>query len=136
MREVRERGEEKEVFSDWSRSRFGGGGGAEYCHCPAKPCLYWQRPMPPAGGCPSWASFSLPHWALFWATWAAIGIGLARLLLMLLGVVFTIPAQGLAWPLADLATLVGRALLGMFVSAWISSRCLAGVKVVEALREL
>jgi|GEM_PF-527599 len=65
-----------------------------------------------------------------------IGIGLARLLVMLLGVVFTIPAQGLAWPLADLATLVGLALLGMFVSAWLSSRLLAGVKVVEALREL
>jgi putative ABC transport system permease protein len=65
-----------------------------------------------------------------------IGIGLARLLVMLLGVVFTIPAQGLAWPMADLAMLIGLALLGMFVSAWLSSRRLASVKVVEALREL
>jgi putative ABC transport system permease protein len=67
---------------------------------------------------------------------SVIGIGLARMLVMLLGVVFTIPALGLAWPLTDLAALVGLALLGMFVSAWLSSRRLAGVKVVEALREL
>jgi putative ABC transport system permease protein len=67
---------------------------------------------------------------------AVIGIGLARLLVMLLGVVFTIPAQGLAWPLVDLATLVGLALVGMFLSAWLSSRRLARIKVVEALREL
>jgi putative ABC transport system permease protein len=65
-----------------------------------------------------------------------IGIGLARLLVMLLGVVFTIPAQGLAWPMLDLATLLGLAFLGMFISAWLSSRRLASVKVVEALREL
>jgi ABC-type lipoprotein release transport system permease subunit len=32
--------------------------------------------------------------------------------------------------------LVGLALLGMFLSAWLSSRRLAGIKVVEALREL
>jgi putative ABC transport system permease protein len=65
-----------------------------------------------------------------------IGIGLARLLVMLLGVVFTIPAQGLAWPMLDLATLLGLAFLGLFISAWLSSRRLASVKVVEALREL
>jgi putative ABC transport system permease protein len=65
-----------------------------------------------------------------------IGIGLARMLVMLLGVVFTIPAQGLVWPLVDLATLLGLAILGMFISTWLSSRRLAGVRVVEALREL
>jgi putative ABC transport system permease protein len=67
---------------------------------------------------------------------SVIGIGLARLLVMLLGVVFTIPAQGLAWPLASLATLLGLALVGMFLSAWLSSRRLARIRVVEALREL
>jgi putative ABC transport system permease protein len=65
-----------------------------------------------------------------------IGIGLARMLVMLLGVVFTIPAQGLAWPLADLTSLLGLAILGMLISTWLSSSRLAGVKVVEALREL
>jgi putative ABC transport system permease protein len=65
-----------------------------------------------------------------------IGIGLARMLVMLLGVVFTIPAQGLAWPLVDLATLLGLTIIGMVLSAWLSSRRLAGIKVVEALREL
>jgi len=65
-----------------------------------------------------------------------IGVGLARLLVMLLGVVFTIPAQGLDWPILDLLTLVGVALLGMMISTWVSSRRLASIKVVEALREL
>ncbi len=31
---------------------------------------------------------------------------------------------------------VGLALVGMFVSAWLSSRRLARIRVVEALREL
>jgi putative ABC transport system permease protein len=67
---------------------------------------------------------------------SVIGIGLARLLVMLLGVVFTIPAKGLSWPVWDLFSLAALALLGMFFSAWLSSRRLASIKVVEALREL
>ena len=67
---------------------------------------------------------------------SVIGIGLARLLVMLLGVVFTIPAKGLAWPVLDLSSLAVLTLLGMFLSAWLSSRRLASIKVVEALREL
>lgn len=65
-----------------------------------------------------------------------IGIGLARLLVMLLGVVFTIPAAGLDWPILGLLSFGGFVLLGMLLSTLLSTRRLGKIKVVEALREL
>jgi ABC-type antimicrobial peptide transport system permease subunit len=65
-----------------------------------------------------------------------IGIGLARLLVMLLGVVFTIPAAGLAWPVIELISMTAFVVLGMVLSTLLSSQRLAKIKVVEALREL
>ena len=65
-----------------------------------------------------------------------IGVGLARLLVMLLGVVFTIPAKGLAWPVLELTSMTGLVLAGMLLSTLLSTRRLAKIKVVEALREL
>ena len=67
---------------------------------------------------------------------AGVGILLARMLVMLLGVVFTIPARGLSWPGLELLALAGFVLAGMIVSSRISARRLASLKVVEALREL
>ncbi len=66
----------------------------------------------------------------------AVGVLLARLLVMLLGVIFTIPAKGLAWPGLELLALAGFVMAGMTVSALLSARRLATLKVVEALREL
>ncbi len=66
----------------------------------------------------------------------AVGVGLAYLLVMLLGVIFTIPAQQLAWPVVELVTLAVLVVAGMTVSALVSARRLARLKVVEALREL
>lgn len=66
----------------------------------------------------------------------AVGVGLAALLVQLLGVIFTIPATGLAVPGLELATLAGLVLVGMVASTVISSQRLARLKVVEALREL
>jgi putative ABC transport system permease protein len=65
-----------------------------------------------------------------------IGIGLARLLVMLLGVVFTIPAAGLAWPVIELISMTAFVVIGMTLSTLLSSQRLARIKVVEALREL
>jgi ABC-type antimicrobial peptide transport system permease subunit len=65
-----------------------------------------------------------------------IGIGLARLLVMLLGVVFTIPAAGLAWPVVELISMTAFVVIGMALSTMLSSQRLAKIKVVEALREL
>lgn len=65
-----------------------------------------------------------------------VGVGLAVLLVQLLGVIFTIPATGVAVPGAELAVLAGLVLAGMVASTLISSRRLARLKVVEALREL
>lgn len=65
-----------------------------------------------------------------------IGIGLARLLVMLLGVVFTIPAAGLAWPVIELTSMTAFVVIGMALSTMLSSQRLAKIKVVEALREL
>jgi putative ABC transport system permease protein len=67
---------------------------------------------------------------------AGVGVLLARMLVMLLGVVFTIPARGLSWPGLELLALAGFVLAGMIVSSRISARRLASLKVVEALREL
>jgi len=61
---------------------------------------------------------------------------LARLLVMLLGVIFTIPAQTLSWNWLGLATLAAFVVAGMIVSVGITSRRLSTLKVVEALREL
>ncbi|MFZ1770961.1 MAG: ABC transporter permease, partial [Caldilinea sp.] len=65
-----------------------------------------------------------------------VGVGLAYMLVMLLGVIFTIPAQSLAWPVAELALLAVLVVAGMAVSAYVSARHLARMRVVEALREL
>jgi len=58
------------------------------------------------------------------------------MLMMLLGVIFTIPAQHLAWPALQLGVLVGLVIVGMTISTLFSARRLATLKVVEALREL
>jgi putative ABC transport system permease protein len=65
-----------------------------------------------------------------------VGVGLAFMLVMLLGVIFTIPAHGLSIPLFELLILIALVIVGMVVSTLISARRLATLKVVEALREL
>ena len=67
---------------------------------------------------------------------AVVGVGLAYMLVMLLGVIFTIPAHALAWPGLELLTLAALVIAGMLVSTFFSARQLANLKVVEALREL
>jgi putative ABC transport system permease protein len=65
-----------------------------------------------------------------------VGIALAYMLVMLLGVIFTIPAHGLSWPVVELLRLVLLVVAGMVISAFVSARRLAALKVVETLREL
>ena len=65
-----------------------------------------------------------------------IGVGLARLLVLLLGVIFTVPTMTLEVPWLDVSVLVALVIAGMAFSTWLSSRQLASLKVVEALREL
>lgn len=67
---------------------------------------------------------------------ALVGVGLAFLLILLLGVIFTIPARGLSIPTVELLLLGLLVLMGMIASALISARRLATLKVIEALREL
>jgi hypothetical protein len=67
---------------------------------------------------------------------AMVGLGLAFMRLMLLGVIFPIPAHGLSWPVLQLFVLAGLAAAGMVASSLVSARRLARLKVVEALREL
>lgn len=67
---------------------------------------------------------------------AGVGVLLARLLILLLGVIFTIPAQTLSWDWRELTTLAAFVIAGMFISVAITSRRLSTLKVVEALREL
>ncbi len=67
---------------------------------------------------------------------AVVGVGLAYMLVMLLGVIFTIPAHALAWPGLELLTLAALVIAGMVMSTFLSARRLATLKVVEALREL
>jgi len=67
---------------------------------------------------------------------AAVGVLLARMLVMLLGIIFTIPATGLTWPWQSLVLLMGVVLGGMVASTLASARRLARIRVVEALREL
>jgi len=66
----------------------------------------------------------------------AVGVLLARMLVMLLGIIFTIPATGLTWPWQSLVLLMGVVLGGMVASTLASARRLARIRVVEALREL
>jgi putative ABC transport system permease protein len=67
---------------------------------------------------------------------AGVGILLARLLVFVLAVIFTIPAKQLAWPGLELLTLAGLVIVGMLISTLLSARRLASLEVVEALREL
>jgi putative ABC transport system permease protein len=67
---------------------------------------------------------------------AGVGAILAGLLVMLLGVIFTIPAHGLAVPGLQLFGLAVVVVLGMTLSALLSARRLARLKVAETLREL
>ena len=67
---------------------------------------------------------------------AIVGVGLAYMLVMLLGVIFTIPAHGLSWPVLELLSLAVLVVIGMVASALVSARRLSTLKVVEALREL
>jgi ABC-type antimicrobial peptide transport system permease subunit len=67
---------------------------------------------------------------------AGVGVLLARLLVLLLGVIFTIPAQTLSWPGTDLLTLAVFVIAGMLISVAVTSRRLSTLKVVEVLREL
>lgn len=63
-----------------------------------------------------------------------VGTILARMLVLLLGIIFTIPAVGLIWPYADLLILLAVVCLGMVVSTLLSTRRLAAMQVVESLR--
>lgn len=65
-----------------------------------------------------------------------VGILLAWLLVALLSVIFTIPAQSVALPGAEPAGFVMLVIVGMLVSTFLSARRLASLKVVETLREL
>ena len=67
---------------------------------------------------------------------AVVGVGLAFMLVLLLGVIFTIPAHGLSVPVLELVSLAVLVIIGMVASALVSARRLATLKVVEALREL
>jgi len=67
---------------------------------------------------------------------AGVGVLLARLLVLLLGVIFTIPAKSISLPGVELLTLTAFVLAGMIISVGITSRRLSTLKVVEALREL
>lgn len=67
---------------------------------------------------------------------AVVGVGLAFMLVLLLGVIFTIPAHGLSVPVLELLSLALMVIAGMTISALISARQLATLKVVEVLREL
>ena len=67
---------------------------------------------------------------------SVVGFGLARMLVLLLGIIFTVPTTTLEIPWIELATLGVLVVVGMGISTLISSRKLATLKVVEALREL
>jgi putative ABC transport system permease protein len=67
---------------------------------------------------------------------AAIGFLIASLLIMLLSVIFTIPAHGLSIPGLQLLELAILVVLGMVAGTLISARRLAKMKVVDVLREL
>ena len=67
---------------------------------------------------------------------AIVGLILASLLVILLGVIFTIPAHGLSIPALQLLGLAVVVILGMDLSAMLSARRLATLKVAETLREL
>ena len=52
------------------------------------------------------------------------------------GVIFTIPARGLSWPVLELLTLVIMVIIGMTASTYVSAQRLVKLKVVESLRDL
>jgi len=52
---------------------------------------------------------------------AIVGMALTYLLVMLLGVVFTIPAHELAWPGLELLALAALVIVGLSLSAWVSA---------------
>jgi ABC-type antimicrobial peptide transport system permease subunit len=66
----------------------------------------------------------------------AIGFLLASLLVILLGVIFTIPAHGLVVPGLQLARLAALVVLGMIAGTLLSACRLARLEAVEVLREL
>jgi putative ABC transport system permease protein len=67
---------------------------------------------------------------------AGVGVLLARLLVLLLGVIFTIPAKTLSWDWLGLSTLAAFVVASMLISVAITAQRLSTLKVVEALREL
>ena len=67
---------------------------------------------------------------------AIVGTLLARLLVLILAVIFTIPARGLVIPGVELLILAALVIAGMVFSTIISTRRLSSLKVVETLREL
>ena len=66
----------------------------------------------------------------------AVGLLLAGLFILLLGVIFTIPPHGLDLPLPQMAGLLALVIAGMVISTLSSASSLGKIKVVEALREL
>jgi putative ABC transport system permease protein len=67
---------------------------------------------------------------------AGIGILLARLLVMLLGIIFTIPPNGLSWPGPELLVMGVSVVTAMLISTLVSAYQLGKLRVVEVLREL
>src|SRR5258708_20646152 len=63
---------------------------------------------------------------------AVVGVALAYLLVMLLGVIFTIPAHGLSVPGFELLGLTALVIVGMSMSAFLSARRLTSLIVVAA----
>ena len=65
-----------------------------------------------------------------------LGAGLAQLLVLLLRIVFTVPTQTPIWSARELGGLIVLVIIGMIGSTLFSTRRLARLKVIEALREL
>ena len=65
-----------------------------------------------------------------------VGFILARLFVLILAVIFTIPANGLVISGLELLILSVLVVTGMVFSTAISARRLSSLKVVETLREL
>lgn len=65
-----------------------------------------------------------------------VGMILSRLLVMLLGVIFTIPAHGLSIPILQLSGLSVMVIIGMIASTRVSAGRLTNLTIVDALREL
>jgi putative ABC transport system permease protein len=65
-----------------------------------------------------------------------VGILLAHLLVMLLGIIFTIPPNGLSWPGLELLVMGASVVAGMLISVLVCAHQLGTLRVVEVLREL